>query len=512
MKNLNIGKRLALGSGLLCLLAATLAWIGYQQIDSLRGQIDAVPELVDTRLALAEWQGQTSSNAARTVAILRSDDVALGQHLAGDMKATSARISELQKHIEAMPSTEAGKKLFADVGVARATYIAAREDVLKLKREKSPEAAAAFNSKFSPALASYQKAVQDFIDGNAADHRAEHALATRASARGVYGLAVFTAAFMLIAGLMVWLLARSITLPIRKAVQLAEALAKGDLTHDIESRSNDEIGALMRALAGANAQLAVLVRAIQESAATIDGGAQEISQGNNQLSSRTDSQASSLEETASSMEQITSTVRQNADNAGHANELVQGASAVAVKGGGVVGQVVATMNEISQSSKRIADIIGIIDGIAFQTNILALNAAVEAARAGDQGRGFAVVAGEVRSLAQRSAGAAKEIKALIDDSVGKVNSGSSLAAEAGRTMDEVVASVRNVAGITGDITAASREQASGIEQVNQAVTQMEQVTQQNAALVEQVAAAAASLREQARGLTQAVSVFRIRAA
>ena len=509
--NLNIGKRLALGSGLLCLLAGLLAWTGYLQIASLRSQIEAVPGLLETRHALTEWQGLTSTNAGRTVAILRSSDAALVALMAADMKATSQRINELQKRIESLPLGESTRKLFSEVGTARSAYIAAREETLKLKRERDAAAAAVLDTKFAPALAAYQAAVQSFIDGYAAQYREQHAAAKLAADHGVLELGAGTAVFVLISGLLVWLVTRSITHPVREAVRIAEALARGDLTGRIEARSRDEIGALMRALAGANAQLAVLVRAIQESAATIDGGAHEIAQGNSQLSSRTDSQASSLEETASSMEQITSTVRQNADNAGQANELVQGASAVAVKGGEVVSQVVSTMGEISQSSKRIADIIGMIDGIAFQTNILALNAAVEAARAGDQGRGFAVVAGEVRGLAQRSATAAKEIKALIEDSVGKVNSGATLAAEAGRTMDEVVASVRNVAGITGDITAASREQASGIEQVNQAVSQMEQVTQQNAALVEQVAAAAASLKEQARGLTQAVSAFRIAA-
>jgi methyl-accepting chemotaxis protein len=297
--------------------------------------------------------------------------------------------------------------------------------------------------------------------------------------------------------------------PVRDAVSVAEALAKGDLTRRIEARSDDEIGVLMRSLATASEQLTVLVRGIQDSAATINGGAQEISHGNNQLSTRTESQASSLEETASSMEELTATVKQNADNANHANQLVQGASAVAVRGGEVVGQVVRTMEEISRGSKRIAEITGIINGIAFQTNILALNAAVEAARAGDQGRGFAVVASEVRSLAQRSAEAAKEIKALIEESTSKVDSGSKLAAEAGETMKEVVASVRKVAEITGDISTASREQASGIQQVGQAVTQMDQVTQQNAALVEEVAAASASLQEQAAGLSRAVSAFRV---
>jgi methyl-accepting chemotaxis protein len=227
------------------------------------------------------------------------------------------------------------------------------------------------------------------------------------------------------------------------------------------------------------------------------------------LSSRTEQQASSLEETAASMEELTSTVKQNADNARQANQLAVSASGVAVKGGHVVAQVVGTMSAINTSSKKIVDIIGVIDGIAFQTNILALNAAVEAARAGEQGRGFAVVAAEVRNLAQRSAAAAKEIKTLISDSVDKVEEGSKQVAEAGKTMDEIVGSVKRVTDIMAEITAASQEQTQGIEQINQAITQMDQVTQQNAALVEQAAAAAASLQEQASGLSQVVSVFKL---
>ena len=348
-----------------------------------------------------------------------------------------------------------------------------------------------------------------FVDDLSAKSIGELALAKEHSDRGILWLGACVALFFVVAAILVWLMVRSITVPVRDAVDVADALAKGDLTRRIEARSDDEIGALMRSLATASEQLAILVRGIQDSAATISGGAQEIAHGNSQLSTRTEAQASSLEETASSMEELTATVKQNADNANQANQLVQSASSVAARGGEVVAQVVRTMEEISRGSKRISEITGIINGIAFQTNILALNAAVEAARAGDQGRGFAVVASEVRSLAQRSAEAAKEIKGLIEDSTGKVNAGSKLAAEAGETMQEVVASVRKVAEITGNISAASREQASGIQQVGQAVTQMDQVTQQNAALVEQVSAASASLQDQALALTRAVAVFQI---
>jgi methyl-accepting chemotaxis protein len=294
---------------------------------------------------------------------------------------------------------------------------------------------------------------------------------------------------------------------LNEVVRVLGALAKGDLTEKITNEYRGTFGQLKDYSNRTVDQLTAIVHQIKDATDAINTAAKEISQGNTDLSSRTEEQASSLEETASSMEELTSTVKQNADNARQANQLAVGASDVAVKGGEVVRQVVDTMNGISESSKKIADIIGVIDGIAFQTNILALNAAVEAARAGEQGRGFAVVATEVRNLAQRSAAAAKEIKALISDSVDKVGAGSALVDKAGKTMEEIVASVKRVTDIMAEITAASQEQSSGIEQVGQAITQMDEVTQQNAALVEQAAAAAESLEEQAGNLVQAVAAF-----
>nr|WP_240937292.1 methyl-accepting chemotaxis protein [Chromobacterium haemolyticum] len=287
------------------------------------------------------------------------------------------------------------------------------------------------------------------------------------------------------------------------------ALAKGDLTHAIKGDYQGLFSQLQNDTNTTVERLKEIVSNIKESTDAINTAAREIASGNANLSSRTEQQAASLEETASSMEEITSTVRQNAENAKKANTLATGASDIAARGGKVVGDVVATMNEINDSARKIVDIISVIDGIAFQTNILALNAAVEAARAGEQGRGFAVVASEVRNLAQRSAAAAKEIKGLIGNSVAKVESGSKLVDEAGSTMDEIVISIRRVADIMSDISAASIEQSSGIEQVNLAVTQMDENTQKNAALVEQAAAAAESLEEQARYLDDAVQVFKL---
>ncbi|MCR8958384.1 methyl-accepting chemotaxis protein [Variovorax sp. S2] len=306
----------------------------------------------------------------------------------------------------------------------------------------------------------------------------------------------------------VWL-SRSIMQPLGEAIFIAETVASGDLSKEFETERGGDFGRLLRGMGEMEDTLTDVVTRIKASTDSIVVASGQITAGNHDLSSRTEQQASSLEETAASMEELTSTVKQNADNAKQANQLALSASEVAVKGGGVVNQVVDTMASINASSKKIVDIIGVIDGIAFQTNILALNAAVEAARAGEQGRGFAVVASEVRNLAQRSSAAAREIKGLIEDSVSKVDVGSALVGEAGKTMEEIVGSVKRVTDIVGEITAASHEQAQGIEQVNQAVAQMDQVTQQNAALIQEAAAAAQSLQEQAGNLSQVVATFKL---
>ena len=352
------------------------------------------------------------------------------------------------------------------------------------------------------------KLVKLNIDGGV--QASDAATATYVSARGWQ---VLLLALNIVIGfaLALWI-ARLVSQPLQQALALARQVADGDLTQDIESRSNCETGQLMQALSDMNKSLQSLVGQVRSGTDLITTASTEIAAGNQDLSSRTEQQASSLEETASSMEQLTSTVRQNADNARQANQLARSASGIAVKGGDVVGQVVGTMASINASSRQIVDIISVIDGIAFQTNILALNAAVEAARAGEQGRGFAVVAGEVRNLAQRSAAAAKDIKTLISNSVEQVEAGSELVNQAGATMEEIVASITRVTDIMGEITAASQEQSTGIEQVNQAIVQMDQVTQQNAALVEQAAAAAESMQEQAAQLSQVVCRFKLSAA
>jgi methyl-accepting chemotaxis protein len=314
------------------------------------------------------------------------------------------------------------------------------------------------------------------------------------------GLAVVTS---------VWLI-RSITQPLNQAVELARSVADGDLSVSIRADADNETGRLLKALGEMQARLSGIVREVRDGAQSVATAATQIATGNNDLSARTETQASALQQTAASMEELGSTVRGNADNAQQANQLALAASQVASEGGSAVGQVVETMREISDSSKKIADIIGVIDGIAFQTNILALNAAVEAARAGEQGRGFAVVAGEVRSLAQRSADAAREIKTLINTSVERVELGSSQVDRAGATIQDVVSSIRRVTDIVGEISSASVEQSSGVAQVGEAITQMDRATQENAALVEESAAAAESLKQQAEHLVSAVAVFKLR--
>ena len=314
---------------------------------------------------------------------------------------------------------------------------------------------------------------------------------------------------IVLGALLATIVTRSIVKPVQQGRLAAEKIADGDLTQVLDTRATDETGQLLHALATMQGKLATIVSNVRRNAEGVATASAEIAHGNNDLSARTEQQASALEQTSASMEQLGSTVRQNADNARQANQLAMSASTVAAQGGDVVAQVVQTMKGINDSSRKIADIISVIDGIAFQTNILALNAAVEAARAGEQGRGFAVVASEVRSLAGRSADAAKEIKQLIGTSVERVEQGSTLVDRAGLTMSEVVSAIRRVTDIVGEISAASSEQTTGMAQVGEAVTQMDQATQQNAALVEQSAAAAQSLKQQAQQLVQAVAVFKL---
>jgi methyl-accepting chemotaxis protein len=509
--NLSIGKRLSVVVGIILALFLASSVLAVLKLGKLGREIDdMVQKNVKTERAGSDWLRHTSGGVQRAAAIAKSSDSSLIAYFAPATALSISQTNELQKFIEQQMDTPGKKALFDKVGELRKTYLAAREEVSKAKIAGDVEGAnRIFTEKFEPTSRAYLAGVQQMVDTErkALDDAALRSEELRANTSRL--LVVCSVLSLSLGIVLAWLLVRSITRPLSRAVQIAQAVAAGDLTSDIEVNSKDETGQLMQALKDMNDSLFKVVGEVRQGTDTIATASSQIAAGNHDLSSRTEEQASSLEETAASMEELTSTVKQNADNARQANQLAVSASSVAVKGGSVVADVVGTMDAINASSRKIVDIIGVIDGIAFQTNILALNAAVEAARAGEQGRGFAVVAAEVRNLAQRSAAAAKEIKTLIGDSVDKVEEGSKQVAEAGRTMDEIVDSVKRVTDIMAEITAASQEQTAGIEQVNQAITQMDQVTQQNAALVEEAAAAASSLQEQASGLSQVVSVFRL---
>ena len=511
MKDWKIGTRLGLGFAVVLMLVAVIAALGVGGLRQIGTSVDAMTDraLAKERLA-ALWLKDTGKNSVRTFALVATDDPQVQALLQKEISSTSKVITETQKRLEAMLDTPGEQAIDDDIKARRTAYVDLRTAVLKLKADGQPgQAQTVTNQQLVPALAAYEASVSAMLAHQQAAID-ESATAIDALYRAARATLIGLAALALALGCaMAWWLTRSITQPLGEALRVAQTVAGGDLRVRVQVRSRDEVGQLLTALQVMSQNLGRVVGEVRTGTHTISDASSQIAVGNQDLSSRTEEQASSLEQTAASMEELTSTVKQNADNARQANQLATSASAVAVRGGAVVGQVVHTMGAINTSSRKIVDIIGVIDGIAFQTNILALNAAVEAARAGEQGRGFAVVASEVRNLAQRSAAAAKEIKGLIDDSVSKVAIGSHQVAEAGRTMEEIVQSVQRVTDIMGEISAASQEQTTGIEQINQAITQMDQVTQQNAALVEEAAAAAASLQEQAGSLAQVVGVFRL---
>lgn len=511
MKNLRIGARLAIGFAVVLILMMSITGIGVWRLQEVGTASEFMVKEALLRERLAEdWVAATTANGVRTVALMKSADADDQKYFQQNINETSKRITEIQKSIDAMKKESAEQALFSIVAEKRTAYIAIRNNITKVKvGGKDAEAKQMVVSTMIPALNAYVVSVENVLAYQKEQINKSAASIDSNYRMGRILLIALGAAATILGIIFSWLLTTGITGPLNEAVKIAQTVARGDLSGRIEVKSQDETGQLLQALKDMNESLHKTVSQVRMGTQTIATASSEIASGNMDLSSRTEQQASSLEETASSMEELTSTVRQNADNARQANQLAVTASDVAVKGGEVVSQVVDTMHSISDSSKKMADIIGVIDGIAFQTNILALNAAVEAARAGEQGRGFAVVATEVRNLAQRSAAAAREIKTLIDDSVDKVGVGSKLVEQAGVTMNEVVTSIKRVHDIMGEITAASQEQSDGIEQVNQAITQMDTVTQQNAALVEQAAAAAESLQDQAANLAGLVSVFKL---
>lgn len=512
LNQLSIGKRLALVLGVILALFFVSSVVAVFKLNQLGAEINTmVDDNIKTERAGADWLLNTTAGVQRAAAIAKSSDASLIPYFAPATAAAISETNELQKFIESKMGAPEEKQLFAKVGDLRKAYLSAREEVSKLKQAGDADAAGkVFTERFEPTSRDYVAGVKQMMDLQRAQLDAAGKRSEALRAQTTLLLQVCTGISLLLGALLAWLLANSITRPLRHAEAIAEAIADMDLTGAPQSAyANDETGRLLRALDVMRAALHGSLQQVRGVVDSISTASAQIAIGNQDLSARTEQTASSLQETASSMEELTSTVRQSADSAVQANQLAASAAEVAQRGGEVVAQVVNTMDEINASSKKIADIIGTIDGIAFQTNILALNAAVEAARAGEQGRGFAVVASEVRSLAQRSANAAKEIKTLIGVSVEKVESGSALVQNAGSTMTEIVSSVRRVTDIIGEISAAASEQSQGIGQVNVAVSQLDQMTQQNAALVEESTAAAESLKDQASRLSGVVGAFRL---
>jgi methyl-accepting chemotaxis protein len=509
--NLGIGIRLTVGFTLTLVMAVLIAGSGMwrlEQVSSAARDTLAAP-LTKERL-ITEWHTQIFAAVRRTAAIVKSSDPSLTAYFKEDAAATAKTSADLVKQIEPLIAGEQESALFKRITEQRKLYGAARDNAIKAKAEGNQELAdQILDQSFTPAAKAYQESIHELVAMQRAHITATAAGIDATATRGQTIIAGLTAGAVLLGALFSWMLTRGITRPIRAAVQAAETVAAGDLSSRIDADTKDETGALLRALGHMNDSLVKIVSEVRSGTDTIATASGEISAGSLDLSSRTEQQAASLEETAASMEELTGTVRQNADNARQANQLAITASKVALDAGSVVDQVITTMGSINDSSKKIVDIIGVIDGIAFQTNILALNAAVEAARAGEQGRGFAVVASEVRTLAQRSAAAAKEIKTLIGASVEKVEAGTRLVDQTGDTMEQVVTSIRRVTDIMAEIASASQEQTGGIEQVNQAIGLMDESTQQNAALVEESAAAASALQDQAARLAGMVNVFRL---
>jgi methyl-accepting chemotaxis protein len=510
--DLKIGRKLILA---FALVIALTCFLGLFSLGQLAKVNQASTDIATNWLPAVRYLGQMQASMSRyriseATHILLAED----SEMAATDKSMATRLETLRKQqaaYAALVSEPEEKRIYGALQQSLDDYLATSGKLTALSREgKKDEARALFrggsNKLFRQANEQLDALIKINDDGSgAADQSAGDTYAM--SRKLILG----TLALLIVVSMaLATLVARIVSAPLEEAVTIAQRVADGDLTGHIVRHANDETGQLMDALKTMNDSLLRVVGQVRGGTDAIATASAQIASGNMDLSARTEGQASSLEETASAMEELTSTVKQNADNARQANQLAQSASGTAADGGKVVGEVIATMESISASSRKIVDIISVIDGIAFQTNILALNAAVEAARAGEQGRGFAVVATEVRNLAQRSAAAAKEIKALIDDSVLQVDSGTALVQQAGSTMAAVVASVQRVSDVVAEISSASGEQSTGIEEVNKAIVQMDEVTQQNAALVEEAAAAAGALQEQAANLAGVVSVFRLR--
>ncbi|CAB3820213.1 MAG: methyl-accepting chemotaxis protein [Achromobacter pulmonis] len=510
-RNSSIGTRLTLGFGTVLALLLALAGLAQYELTHIGGINQAITEQTWAKAnAINIIDVTTRANARANLELIVNTDPRTAEALFARIDTNRKAIDQALETLRPLFRTEDERQKLRLLEDVRGRYVKSFQGVgALLKRGERDAARQRLLEETLPLLDILQDRVSEIsriqsdemVDASAASQRV-------IDNAGTMNL-VLSGVAIVLGGLFAWRVTKSITAPLAQAVTVAETVARGDLGQPIHADTRDETGRLLLALHDMQDKLAGAVRTIRAGSETISSAAGQIAAGNTDLSSRTEEQAASLEETAASMEELASTVKQNADNARQANQLAASASEVAQRGGAVVSAVVSTMGDISASSRKISEIVSVIDGIAFQTNILALNAAVEAARAGEQGKGFAVVAGEVRSLAQRSAQAAREVKTLIEASVSKVAEGADHAENAGTTMQEVVASVKRVTDIMGEIAAASQEQASGIEQVNRAVSQMDEVTQQNAALVEEAAAAAGSMQDQAHALVNAVGVFRL---
>ena len=512
MHKLSIGTRLALGFGLLLFLALLNSALSIWQLQASSEGAQAIIEkpLAKERL-ISDWYRFIHTAVRRTTAIAKSSDPSLATYFAAEQKESAESTTAIQKQVETLMATDEEKRLFRDIAALRTRYVAARDEVIRLKREGHAEdSARLLEATFVPAAKVYVERVNDLLQlqRHALDQAASPIReANHRTSLGILALGLLTLALGVVASLAI---ARGIVRPLGRSLGVARQVAAGDLSpvvFDAQQETRDESSALLQALGSMQQSLTRVILTIREAAESMATASAEIATGNQDLSQRTEQTASHLQTTAASMEELTGTVEHTAQAARTASALAGSAATVAGRGGALVEQVVHTMESIDGSARRIADITGVIDSIAFQTNILALNAAVEAARAGEQGRGFAVVAGEVRSLAQRSAAAAREIKDLIADSTRRVGEGSRLVHEAGDTMREIVAAVQRVTDEVAGIAAAAGQQSAGIAQVNASVSQLDQMTQQNAALVEESAAAAQSLREQSERLSRAVSAF-----
>jgi len=519
ISGLTIGKRLALGFGGVLALMAVLAGLAMHrvgQIDALLNQINDVNSVKQRHAINFRGSVHDRSIAMRDVVLSASPEAArplidLIHKLDGNYQKAAAPLDALfAARDDILPEEKQALARIKDVEKRTQPLI---DQLIDLRQaDRGAEAAALLDRQVAPAFVDWLASVNALIDLEAKLSNASADQARQLSGSFFDWMLVLLAVAAAAGAGAAWVISRGLLRQLGGqpdyAVKIAGAIAAGDLSVPVETRPGDD-ASLLFAMKGMRDSLVDIVGQVRAGTLTIAGASAEIAAGNLDLSARSERQAGTLEETASSMEELTSTVRQNADNARQANALAESASSVAERGGAVVAQVVQTMTAINESSRRIGEIIGVIDGIAFQTNILALNAAVEAARAGEQGRGFAVVAGEVRNLAQRSAAAAREIKSLIGDSVAKVDAGARLVDQAGSTMDEILTSVRRVTGIMAEISLASQEQSAGIEQVNGAISQMDEATQQNAALVEQAGAAATSLQDEASHLANLVSIFKL---